>query len=196
MNEQPPFIVLSLPRSRSAWMSAFLSYGGLRCGHDIAVECASIADFKAALDDLRGTCETGAAIAWRLLRQEYPQAKLVVVQRPVGEVMDSFARMRLFPSDTLADLTNEMLRRALFLNELSRQPNVLFLPFRAIDEEAGCAMLFEHCLGIPHDHEWWLCLRDLNIQIDFPARLKRLARNAAHLARLKAEVVERLRVAA
>lgn len=188
-----PFIILSLPRSRSAWLASFLSYGGLRCGHDIAVDCASIADFRAALAVLAGTCETGAAFAWRLLREEYPAAKMVVVRRPVAGVMASFAK--LLPAEALPALDHEMWMRACYLGELSEQPGVMFIEHRALVYEDVCARLFEHCLGIPHDHDWWLRASKINIQIDWPRRLQRLAQNAEQIAALKAEVAERLRAA-
>ena len=50
-----PFIVFSMPRCRSTWLSVFLSRPGAQVGHDIGVECASADEFKARLGALAGT---------------------------------------------------------------------------------------------------------------------------------------------
>ena len=65
-----PFIVLSLPRSRSAWISAFLSYGGRKCGHDLAPTCGTMAEFVAMFGGggYAGTAETGAVVGWKAIR--------------------------------------------------------------------------------------------------------------------------------
>ena len=62
-----PFIVFSLPRSRSAWVARFLSYGEKRCGHDVATECGSLAELTGRLHgEYAGTAETGAVVAGAL----------------------------------------------------------------------------------------------------------------------------------
>ena len=93
MASAAPFIVVSLPRSRSAWMAHFLAFGGrYAVGHDTLVECNSIAQFISGFRLMAGTCETGAVLGWRIIRQVMPEVKLVTVRRPVHEVAASFAR--------------------------------------------------------------------------------------------------------
>src|SRR6185503_11458650 len=78
-----PFVLFSLPRSRSAWLSVLLSRPGALVGHDIGIGCAQPEDFAQRLrSDLAGTCETGAAFAWRLIRWLVPDARFAVVRRP------------------------------------------------------------------------------------------------------------------
>ena len=58
----PPFIVYALPRSRTFWLSKFLSYGGWACDHDEAVRLRGLDDMQSSLDiPMRGSVETAAA---------------------------------------------------------------------------------------------------------------------------------------
>src|ERR1700691_5659915 len=103
-----PFIVFSLPRSRSPWIARFLSYGGRPCGHDLATECASLDEFATLLrGPYVGTVETGAVVGWRALRRRLPEARMAVIRRPVPEVYASLARFGLGGSD----LMNELVER-------------------------------------------------------------------------------------
>ena len=42
----PPFVVLSLPRSRSYWLSRYLSYGGWHCGHEEIRHARTLSDVR------------------------------------------------------------------------------------------------------------------------------------------------------
>jgi hypothetical protein len=179
------FFVLSLPRSRSRWLATFLSYEGLDCGHDLAVECGSIGDFENALAGRVGTVETGAIAGWRLLIDRYPQAKLVVVTRPIGEIVDSFSRAGFgVPSGTMTELNV----RAEMLRGVAQLPGVLAVTFDELRLMSVCKAIFEHTLELEFDYTWWDSLKDTNIQVDMPQRLRQLQQNAPRLAALKAEI--------
>ena len=102
MSESLPFVVFALPRSRTFWASRFLSYGGWACGHDEALHVR-------ALDDVRswfaqpyvGTVETAAAPFWRLLHAVCPQAKVVVIRRPVSDVVTSLMALGVIPVEAV-----------------------------------------------------------------------------------------------
>src|SRR5258706_482392 len=64
----PPFIVFTLPRSRTFWLSRFLSGDGTTkpCGHDVGAMVDTLADAKTVITEaLVGTVETGSMLAWR-----------------------------------------------------------------------------------------------------------------------------------
>src|SRR5580693_982148 len=83
-----PFIIFALPRSRTAWLSKFLSYGKWFCHHEHAIRLRSIEDFKAALAQrYTGFAETAAGPAWHLIRHFRPDVRAVVVRRPVEETI-------------------------------------------------------------------------------------------------------------
>src|SRR5690348_11556095 len=92
------FIVYALPRSRTAWLSRFLTYGEWACGHDEARHLRSVEDIKSWFAQPNtGTAETAAAPFWRTVQHISPDTKVVVVRRPVEDVLESL--MRLAPFD-------------------------------------------------------------------------------------------------
>lgn len=180
-----PFIVLSLPRSRSAWLSTYLSYGSARCGHDIAVECPTIDAFTGSFSPggLVGSCETGAAMAWRVLQARMPGVRFIVVRRPVERVLASLLRMGLAVSP------EELESREAQLELVSAQPDTRTLDFDDLSSPQTCQALFEYCLEREWDAAWWYHLARMNIQIDMKAHVARLMHNADQIAGLKAAVL-------
>lgn len=183
MANSPPFFILTLPRSRSKWLSVFLSYPGRApCGHDLAVECSTIADFLNAVSLRSGTVETGAVLGWHRLVERFPRSFFAAVHRPVREVHDSLKKAGVETS--YAELT----RRAKLLEDFSTYPGVMSCSFSELDNPKICASLFERCLGRAFDPTWHAKLAGENIQIDLAARVARLRDRAAALERLKSEV--------
>lgn len=176
------FLILSLPRSRSAWIAYWLRYAGKVVGHDVAVECASIADFRAKLSLMDGSCETGAVLGWRLIREQMPDCKLVVVMRSVEEVTSSLAKFGLVvPAE-------ELQARAVMLGMVASLPGTMVLAYSQLSDPLVCQALWEHVLELPFDWQWWQRCESTHVEVDMRARLQRLMLNAPHLAALKAEV--------
>jgi hypothetical protein len=183
----PPFVIFSLPRSRSKWLSAFLTYNGWHCGHDELRHSRSLDDVAAWLaQPCTGTVETMAAPFWRLLP---PGVRVATLRRPVPEVVASYRRAGLVFEDAVMTRLIEHLERKLDQIE-ARLPDVLHLEYAQLKDEATCARVFEHCLGLPHDHGWWERVAAVNVQVDmshvlrhviaFRPQLDKLAKVAAH----------------
>ena len=177
------FIVFSLPRSRSAWIARFLSYGGKRCGHDLATESGSLDEFTGRLGKFFGTAETGAVVGWRALRKRLPDTKIAIVRRPVPEVYASLARFGLGGSA----LMDELIQRDAMLDQLANVPGVKSFAFAELNRIEACRDLFEYCLDEPFDWEWWESLAGVNVQVDVPQRLRFLEDNRERIETLKAE---------
>lgn len=178
-----PYVIFSLPRSRSTWLSVFLSRPGALCGHDLGMTIASPDEFTTRLrGEYAGTCETGASFAWRLIRQQMPEARFAVVLRDPAEVVTSLARCGVI------GVAQEIEARWNELVELSVQPGVLTLGFDDLNREAFCAELYRHCLGEAPPKGWWAHLDPVNIQVDMGRNLAALAARAAPIAALKADV--------
>jgi hypothetical protein len=174
-----PFVVFSLPRSRSAWLSVLLSGPGAVIGHDSGPQTNNVAEFIAAVDG--GTCETGAAFAWPLIRRMLPDAKFAVVRRDPAQVVQSLARFGLHGyEDELADRVRQ-------LDQISAQPGTLSVEFEDLANEDACAQLYDHCLGRPMPRGWWRHLDPINIQVDMRRQLQLLASRQPQIAALKAE---------
>lgn len=182
---QPPFVVFALPRSRTAWLARFLTYGPWECAHDEVRHCRSLDDVKAWLGQpCVGSVETACAPFWRLLPALRPDAHVVVVRRPVDEVVDSLMRLRLGCFEP-ASLTAAMRRLDRKLEQIERRvPGVLSVAYADLEQEAMCARVFEHCLGLSHDPAWWAAASSVNIQIDMAHCLRYFWAHAPQLTKL------------
>lgn len=183
--KRSPFFVVSLPRSRSKWLSTFLSYKpkSLLCGHDMLVDCGSIADFQAALRGVNGTCETALVVGWKIIRDRYPDSKIIVIERDLADIVISCRRHGLEPD------MNQLIERKEMLDMLSYAPGVHSFPFAHLAHESVCKLIFEHLLEIDFDVEWWKSLKDKNIQIDLSKRQLELQSNFPRLRELHTEVI-------
>ena len=164
-----PFVVMGLPRSRTAWLSRFLSYGDWICGHEELRHCRSLDDVTSWLSQpCVGTCETTAAPFWRLLD---PDIRVVVVRRPVAEVVDSLMRLPGCVFDREA-LTHAMTRLDRKLDQVVKRCGALEVSFADLATEETCARVFEHCLPYRHDSEWWAMWDQVNVQCDMRTMMR------------------------
>lgn len=176
-----PFVIFALPRSRTTWLSQFLSYGGWHCGHEESRHFRSLDDLKNWLSQpMTGSAETAAAPFWRMLPKYRPDAKVVVVRRPVEDVVESLLRLDMhgsaqFDRDTL---TRHMTRLDGKLGQIERRlPNVLSVQFPELGNEATAARVFEHCLPFAFVPSWWRKWRHVNVQCSMPALARYYAAN-------------------
>jgi hypothetical protein len=180
----PPFIILSLPRSRSFWLSRYLSYREWSCGHDEARFFRGLDDVRSWLSqDCVGSAETAVAPFWRLIRSIRPDTKIVTVRRPVEEVVDSILATG-WPRDR-DSLMIQMSALDKKLDQIERRvPGVLSARFGDLEQEQTCAELFEHCLPYEHDHVWWSYAAGVNLQVNLGAIGRYMDANAPQLRRL------------
>lgn len=173
------FIVFTLPRSRSAWLSHLLS-----CGHDTALDSKSVADFLDRVDSRGGTVETGAIVGAHVIRELRPDINVAVIKRPVSEVMASLASIGIIPA------RGEIEHRAKLLDELARQVDVLALDWTALDDFEACDLLMQFCLGAPCPRGRFEHYSQFNIQLNIPRRIEKLFETAETMTRIKAELAE------
>ena len=182
MQHRRPFVVFSLPRSRSAWLSVLLG-----CGHDIATTIDHPEEFSGRLRDAGGgSCETGAAFAFPLIRKLMPEARFAVVRRDPRDVLASLQRL------AIRDQQTEVWARAAHLDAIAEQPGVLSVEFDALKRSTACAALYHHCRREQMPPAWWAKLDGLNIQIDMAKRIDFLRLRHGRIEALKAEVRARL----
>lgn len=192
MSEHPPFVVFALPRSRTRWLAAFLTYADWNCGHDELRHVRSLDDVKSWLaQPMTGTVETAAAPYWRLLNLYRPDARVVTIRRPVEEVMASFAR-------TGIDIDLVALRRAMVhqdrkLDQIEhRVPGTRSFAFKDLSVQETCADIFTHLLPYPHDVAWWDAHDQDNIQIDLKALLRYVIAYKPQLEKVAKQAMHRM----
>lgn len=152
-----PFIVFTNGRSRTMWLSAFLTYGICVCNFEATARLSSFQEVTNALAiPGMGAAETLAAPAWRLLKLAAPTLRAVVVRRPLDEILASFAArvgdQIQFDSEK-ARVILTRIERALDL--VSQHPDTLTVQFSELASEQTCKRIFEHCLPYHHDKGWW-----------------------------------------
>lgn len=183
MTKAPPFFVLALPRSRTAWLARYLSAWPTRVAHDLTIQAASAGEYVRTLKNgYDGTVETAAMIGWDAIQYHFPGARVAVVLRPVDEVLDSFARNGITASK------EELTARAQMLGQIASIAGVHVTTFAALDHYFDRQQLFTFCTGRKLDPEWDADWAMRNVQIDLRARFEELAANAQRIQRLKDDV--------
>lgn len=192
-----PFIVYALPRSRTFWLSHFLSAGDYKCGHEQAMFMRTVADVRSWLaQDFTGTAETGAAPGWRLIQHYRPGIKVLVVRRPASEVVESVLRLDL---TGIGHYERPVLERGIaYLDRMLDQieaeaANVLSVRFADLEREGVCARIFEHCLPYVHDPERWAFFASMNLQVNSRALMRYRFTHRPQIAAFKSACWRELR---
>ena len=163
-----PYAVFSAGRSRTMWLSAFLTYGVCVCHFEATVRVGTFGDVMDMLSvPGMGAAETLAAPAWPLLLTAEPKLRTVVVRRPVDEILNSLVTATKDKLELdlpkLRQLISYIIRA---LDKLSLQPQTLTVDFHELAREDTCKAVFEHCLPYKHDHGWWEWLAAKKIDPD------------------------------
>jgi hypothetical protein len=164
-----PFIIYALPRSRTAWLSKFLSYGEWTCYHEQTAYANSLEEVSAFFSHPHtGTAETVATTGRALLKHHIPGLKEVVILRPIEEVIRSANNIYLGGEFVLDQdiLRKGLIRAERELRRISEDKNVLTVKYEDLNKEDACVQVFEFCLPYKFDKDWWESLRYNNIQVD------------------------------
>ena len=144
-------------------------------------------DVKAWLSqENTGSAETAAAPFWRLLCKYRTDAKVVIVRRPVNEVVDSLLALDMQEAvqfDRYA-LTKRMRQLNAKLDQIEHRIPVLSVSFADLVQQESCAHIFEYCLPYSHDRDWYARLASVNIQCSMPAMVRYATANRIQLDKL------------
>lgn len=150
------FLVLGIPRSRTFWLSKFLSYGDFDCGHEEARYLRSMDDIKTWLaQENHGSCETAVAPFWRLAPPNLP---IVVVRRPVEECVENLMALDMTGVCEFdrAKVTAAFAKIDSKLSQIERRmQNVLSVRFDDLNNEKTIRAVWAHCLPYEFDRSWW-----------------------------------------
>ena len=184
----PPFLILGLPRSRTAWLSKFLSYGPWICGHDELRHCRTLEDVTSwFMQPYIGSAETLGAPWWRLVPKLVPGCRVLVVRRPVAEVVDSVLRLGI-PTDQRPGLLQRLRTADAKLDQVeARLPRVVTVRYQDLAQPETCREVFEHCLEMPFDLAWWQYWNSIRVEADTRAVLRHFAAYWVQMHRLAVE---------
>ncbi len=183
----PPFLIFSSPRSRSFWLSTFLTSRPWTCYHEEIRHLRSLEDAKSFLSlPYVGAVETALAPWWRLCLHLRPDLRVVVIRRPVEDVVASFRRV--LPGVDAGLIHKQAVKCDRKLAQIStRLPSALSLPYAALSSPQTLANLSEFCHGTPCDPGRAAALSQVNLQIDLPALLRYMAGHSVQIARLTSQ---------
>lgn len=167
--KRPPFIIHGLGRSKSAWLSQFLSYGEWTCHHEQAMHMRSMEDVRDFFNrPCTGTSETAASFGWQIITSIRPDIKQVVVLRDVEDAIqsmqDHYDREGIAVDEKL--LRTAFTRNERILRKIAAVPGVLALSFDELNTREGCKSIFEFCLPYEWDEEWWKEISAQKVETD------------------------------
>jgi hypothetical protein len=138
-------------------------------------------DLFAGETKLDGTVETGAAFAYNILKEKLPKARLLVIQRNPMECLGSLRRQGV---DTDAI---DWPQRVQDLWAVSAA-GVRTVAYDDMELESCVRWIWDYCLGLPWNFQWWAGWHPVNVQVDMRKRRDDLMRDADKIAELKNEV--------
>lgn len=163
-----PFIIYALPRSRTAWLSRFLSYGDWTCYHEQLTFMRSLEEMQRffARPNM-GSAETAGIQGRHLIRYVAPDIREIVILRPVDEVVNSILSINIGMAGTynVPLLQRNMEYGDRELRKLSKKHGVLVLNYEDLELEENCKRIFEYCLPYRFDKVWWEFFKSQNIQV-------------------------------
>lgn len=79
------FLILGLPRSRTAWLANFLCYDGLTCTHEGLNGCNTIEEYRNKFVDNMGDANTGLAMF--NFQRYFSDFKIIVIDRDIDSAV-------------------------------------------------------------------------------------------------------------
>jgi hypothetical protein len=165
-----PFFITGLPRSRTAWLANFMTYGGAYCRHEGLWKEAETITWLGA-GPHRGLADSTLPFAWERLSQSFPTFSLVIVEREPEASFDSLLgfldRGELRVNRTLLRHRFEGLGRA--LRVLKHSTPHIAVKFEDLHKLETLHRIWEHCVPFPFDMTRAEMLETLNVQQELRA---------------------------
>lgn len=147
------FFVIGLPRSRTAWLSNFLTYDGHFCHHEGLNNCLSMKEYKEKLGDDGDSC-TG--LMFVDLEKEFPKAKKLIIESDVNKSIDFMYKTYGVYNPEYCHFMKER------LDEMTGK--------RIAAEEINTHLseIWDYLIGTPYNERRGDMLSSMNIQVQDP----------------------------
>jgi hypothetical protein len=171
------YFILGLPRSRTTWLSVFLSQGNI-CYHEKSMEFRNLEELKLFCEQNPkcGISDTALLIHWKWIRQNIPEAKIVVIERDIKEVKQSLQDIGL-PTECIKPIKDK-------LEEARQDPNIVFIKFEDLNKKLYCKLIYEYCKEEPLDDLWYEVIKGIEMQPNKELLLKEMNKNIINIASL------------
>ena len=186
------FFVTGLPRSRTAWMSAFLSTGETLCLHEPCCLISQIDQLPAVLDTTfykhMGFADSGLGfhIEWIL---ENLKPRTLIIERDVAEVEESFRKAGLVANNFYyCDLLAQTLL------EFRDHPLVKWVHFNSLGHKRVMQDIYWWLMpGMAFDEARYEQFSSFNIEVNLERTIERAYKSEKNLESLFRDTHETLR---
>ena len=172
------FFITGFPRMRSAWFANWFTTGPIRCLHDGTMGLESLAQYYNRLQHVPapivGDANSAIPFFWDQLAERYNNPPIVLIVRPVDEVM-AFGK-KIGRIDWILPLKEA-------IEDLSLHYPVKVVPYYEIEDRLQ--EIWEYCVGQhTYDEDRTEMLSKLNVQADISRYAdKRIIGAAQHFMR-------------
>jgi hypothetical protein len=146
------FFIVGLPRSRTAWLSVYFTAQGFFCYHDGLNGCKDIQSYRKKMLGACGDADSGLLLID--VEKEFPDSKIVVIERSLKEVMQSLEDKFNIHAPHLYK----------FHHKLFEYQNALHVKFEDIDKRIE--EIFEFCVGQKPDKDIHDLISNMHIEIN------------------------------
>lgn len=157
------FFITGLPRSRTAWMAAFMSAGNSFCLHEprnwTSVWQGNGAGVHAGISD------SGLGFQLENIIDTYAP-RILIIDRPIAEVEASLAALNTgLPRTNFCEILHKSLSK---FN--TGEKNIMRVPYHLLSDMRTVQKVFWHLTPFePFDEGRFLKMKDQNIQVDVRA---------------------------
>lgn len=160
------FLILGHPRSRTAWLANFLTRGDSICHHELSGRGMSAVAMAAEMSKgarFVGNSDSAAAPLAEELMGLLPGLRLVIIKRPLEEVLDSFQKVA---EEKLGKLRSLLEVNQKILEGLHSQ--ALVVDFHTLSSSETAKKVWNYCLGdsMEFPAAQFELLRTLNVQME------------------------------
>lgn len=146
------YLITGLPRSRTAWLSAYLSAAGSKCMH----EPFAYINRQRSFEDITAGCEGISDSTLLILPSWTDNNKTLIIERDPIEVVDSMVNKFCYAKETVV-------RQITKLHKAMQDIDGLRIPYREINSRIQ--EIHEYCTDIPYDPILADKYCNMNIQI-------------------------------
>jgi hypothetical protein len=157
------FLIIGLPRSRTAWMSLFMTTDNTICYHEPSEAISSIDQLDPYFNKdnytFSGISDSNMGFFARPIMEKY-KTKTLVIDRDLITVENSVALMGIPKTDYCSKLKNALI-------EIKHNPDVMWVPYHSLDSLRVLEKIWWHLMpGLAFDEDRAKLFMKMNIQVD------------------------------
>lgn len=171
-----PFFITGLPRSRTAWLANLFCTDSTVCFHDPREGLNTLLERYPG--QRVGVADSTLPLKYGALREAFPEAPWLYVERDPSECMRSFVR---FTRDYVKLLQRDLMRfwamHHVASAAMRKDAGVLFIPFGELHEAAAIGRAWAHLVPeVPLNMARVEVLQNLKVEQRISERIKELPR--------------------